>query len=62
VLHSWNPHRTLSSRIALGLQPKAWVIRRHRILYEGKTPVALSGGRERIADLVRHSPTSRYSA
>jgi len=28
--------------IALGLQPKAWVIRRHRILYEGDTPVALA--------------------
>jgi hypothetical protein len=28
--------------IALGLQPKARVIRRHRILYEGKTPDALA--------------------
>jgi DNA-binding GntR family transcriptional regulator len=28
--------------IALGLQPKAWVIRRHRVLYEGDTPSALA--------------------
>ena len=28
--------------MALGLEPKAWVIRRHRILSEGKTPVALA--------------------
>lgn len=28
--------------VALGLEPKAWVIRRHRILYEGDTPVALA--------------------
>jgi DNA-binding GntR family transcriptional regulator len=28
--------------MALGLQPTAWVIRRHRVLYEGDTPVALA--------------------
>jgi DNA-binding GntR family transcriptional regulator len=28
--------------IALDLQPKAWAIRRHRVLYEGDTPVALA--------------------
>jgi len=28
--------------IALGLQPEAWVIRRHRVLSEGETPVALA--------------------
>ena len=28
--------------IALGLHPEAWVIRRHRILYESDTPVALA--------------------
>lgn len=28
--------------IALGLQPTAWVIRRHRVLYEGDTPIALA--------------------
>jgi GntR family transcriptional regulator len=28
--------------VALGLELKAWVIRRHRILYEGDTPVALA--------------------
>jgi DNA-binding GntR family transcriptional regulator len=28
--------------IALGLQPKAWVIRRHRVLYESDTPSALA--------------------
>jgi GntR family transcriptional regulator len=28
--------------VALNLEPKAWVIRRHRILYEGDTPVALA--------------------
>lgn len=28
--------------IALGLQPQAWVIRRHRVLYEGDTPIALA--------------------
>jgi DNA-binding GntR family transcriptional regulator len=27
---------------ALGLHPEAWVIRRHRVLYEGDTPIALA--------------------
>jgi DNA-binding GntR family transcriptional regulator len=28
--------------IALGLSPQAWVIRRHRVLYEGDAPIALA--------------------
>jgi GntR family transcriptional regulator len=28
--------------VALALHPEAWVIRRHRVLYEGDTPIALA--------------------
>jgi DNA-binding GntR family transcriptional regulator len=28
--------------MALGLEPNAWVIRRHRVLEEGDTPIALA--------------------